>query len=373
LLEQKKAEVLSRKPFTIKLLFDCEKKTQPIKLGIDAGYSMIGFSATTKIEELICGELGLRKDVSKKMQEKAMYRRGRRNKLWYRQARFNNRKIENGWFAPSIQHKLNTHIRLIEKIKTLLPITELTVEIANFDQQKMMNAEISGVEYQQGELQGYEVREYLLEKFNRTCVYCKKTNIPLQVEHIIPKSKGGSDRVSNLAIACEPCNLKKGSMSAVEFGFPDIQKQAKVSLKSTAFMNSVKKSLVQKLDCNSTYGYITKHDRIKIGLGKSHVNDAFVISGGSDQERCKSFDLKQTRRNNRTIQLNRKGFRPSIRKQRYSLQPNDKVKYQGKIYVVKGVHSYGKSVVIFDNFNNKFDVNVKKVGLVNYGKGIIFN
>ena len=370
LLQDKKAEVVSRKPFTIRLLFDCENKIQAIVLGIDPGYRMIGFSARTDKEELVSGELETRKDVSKKIQEKSMYRRSKRNKLWYRQPRFNNRKKKDGWLAPSIKHKLETHLRLVKKIKDLLPISKIIVEIASFDTQKMMNPEISGIEYQQGELQGYEVREYLLEKFNRTCAYCKKQNIPLQIEHIVPKSRGGSNRISNLTIACEKCNKEKNNLTAEEFGFPEIQEQAKQSLKSVACMNSIKNKLVEILDCGSTFGYNTKHDRIKSGLEKSHCNDAFIISGGMVENRCKPFTLTQTRRNNRKLQCNRKGFKPSIRRVRYALQPNDRVWYKGHVFVSNGMHNLGKRIRLTDLKDNKFDVNVKGVKLISHGKGI---
>ena len=118
----------------------------------------------------------------------------------------------------------------------------------------MQNPEISGVEYQQGELQGYELREYLLEKWGRKCAYCGKKDIPLEIEHIIPKSRGGTDRVSNLTIACNKCNLKKDNKTAEEFGHPEIQKKANQSLKATAFMNVVKQRIVNVLKCKWTYG-----------------------------------------------------------------------------------------------------------------------
>src|SRR5215471_17672941 len=98
----------------------------------------------------------------------------------------------------------------------------------------MQDAEVSGVAYQQGELAGYEVREYVLEKFDRRCAYCHEEGIPLEVEHIIPKSRGGSDRVSNLTLACRPCNQRKGNQTAAEFGHPEVQAQAKAPLKDAA-------------------------------------------------------------------------------------------------------------------------------------------
>ena len=174
LLQQGKSRVVQRAPFTIQLCYLTGKYTQNIKLGIDAGYSTIGFSAVTEKSELLSGELTLRKRISKLIEQKSNYRKTRRSRLWHRKPRFNNRSIITGWFAPSIQHKLETHLRLIEKLKKILPITKMTVEVASFDQQKLHNPEIKGIEYQQGELQGYEVREYLLEKWKHKCAYCGK-------------------------------------------------------------------------------------------------------------------------------------------------------------------------------------------------------
>lgn len=380
LLKEKKAKVRDRTPFTIQLNYSTGESKQSIILGIDSGYSFIGFSANTEKRELISGEVELRKNISKLITTKSMYRRNRRNRLWYRKPRFLNREKCKGWLAPSIQHKLDTHLRFIKKIEKILPITKTIVEIANFDTQKMQNPEIKGVEYQQGELWGYELREYLLEKWGRKCAYCKKTNIPLEIEHIIPKSRGGSNRVSNLTLSCRECNQKKGDMTAKEFGYSRVQGKAKQSLKSTPFMNLVRTRIVDLLKCEKTYGYITKHDRIKLGLKKSHVNDAFVIARGVNQERCIPYIVKQIRRNNRSIQLNRKGFKPSIRKKRYKLQPFDLIKNNNILYRSAGTSSYGRYVLIND-LNGKPILNNKKkriyfktnnMELIQYGKGLQF-
>lgn len=371
LLKEKKAKVRNRTPFTIQLNYPTGEAKQSITLGIDSGYSFIGFSANTERKELISGEVELRKNISKLITTKSMYRKTRRGRLWYRKPRFLNRRIKKGWLAPSIQHKLDTHLRFIEKIEKILPITKIIVEIASFDTQKMQNPEIKGIEYQQGELFGYEVKQYLLEKWGYKCVYCGKTNIPLEIEHIIPSSRGGSNRVSNLTISCRECNLKKSNMSAKEFGYPNIQKQAKGSLKATPFMNLVRIQIVDLLKCEKTYGYITKHDRIKLGLKKSHINDAFIIGEGTNQERCRPYIIKQIRRNNRSIQLNRKGFKPSIRKKRYKLQPFDLVRYNKKLYRIKGSHNLGKRVLIHISDKN-VSISIKKIELVQYGKGLQF-
>ncbi len=234
----------------------------------------------------------------------------------------------------------------------------------------MQNPEITGVEYQQGELQGYEIREYLLEKWKRRCAYCNKTDIQLEVEHIIPKSRGGSDRVSNLTIACHECNQKKGNKTAAEFGYLKIQQQSKESLKAIAFMNIIRWKLVNILKCGWTYGYITKYKRIKAELEKSHINDAFVIADGEKQERCEFLKGNQTRRNNRCLQTNRKGYKPSIRRQRHKIQPNDLVRFKDIICKVKGVFSYGKWVRIVTKAGEVINTNIKNVEMLKYGKGI---
>ncbi len=371
LLNQEKATVVQRSPFT-QLKYPSGETKQNITLCIDAGYSTIGFNAVTEKKELVSGELTLRKRISKLLKQRRSYRRARRNRLWHRKPQFNNRSKTRGWFALSIKHKLETHLRLIDRLKNILPITKVIVEVASFDTHKLQNPEIKGVEYQQGELQGYEVREYLLEKWKHKCAYCGKSNLPLEIEHIVPKIRGGSDRVSNLTLACHKCNQKKGNKTAAEFGHSEIQKKAKRALKATAFMNIVRWRLVNTLKCEWTYGYITKHDRIKLGMEKNHINDAFVIAGGKAQEKSRSYTLTQTRRNNRSIQLNRRGYKPSIRRQRYKLQPNDLVKYLKTLCRVKGVHNYGKYMIVEGKIGEIFDINVKKVELVKYGKGIQF-
>ena len=374
LLKQDKAEVVSSIPFTIKLKFECENQVQPITLGIDSGYKYVGLSAVSETKELMSSELTLRTDISKKLQDRAIYRRTRRGKLWHRKPRFDNRSKPKGWFAPSIQHKVDTHLRLVQKIKAILPVSAVVVEVANFDTQKMQNPEITGIEYQQGELQGYEVREYLLDKWGRKCTYCNKKDIPLEIEHIIPKSRGGSNRVSNLALACKKCNLKKGTQTAAEFGFPNIQKKAKESLKATVFMNVVRSQIVRELNCEYTYGYITKHNRIKLNIEKSHSNDAFVIAQGTTQQRTISCACSQTRRNNRKLQLNRRGYKPAIRHRRHNYHPKDIVKVDNVLHIVRSVHKKGTRVNVYllNSSENSHSVLIRKVELVKYGSGIRF-
>ena len=365
LLEQGKATVVSRKPFTIQLLETKGTAKQSITLGVDAGYKTIGFSAATDKKELLSGEVQLRTNISKLLEQRRNYRRTRRNKLWHRQPRFDNRSKPKGWLAPSIQHKLDSHIRLVEKIKKLLPVTEVTVEVAGFDIQKIKNPEIEGTGYQQGEQLGFwNVREYVLHRDNHTCQHChgKKKDPILQVHHINGKAEGATDRPEGLLTVCKTCHDDHHT------GIDIIPNKKIRNFKPETFMTTVRWKIVNALGCGHTYGYITKHNRIKQGLQKSHVNDAFIIAGGTSQERCKHYIVKQVRRNNRCLQKNRKGFKPSIRRQRYKLQPNDLVRYDGGEYRVKGVHCYGSRVVL----ENKLSIAIKKLELICYGKGLQF-
>ena len=372
LLKKGKAHVVQRCPFTIQLNYATGETTQPIKLGVDLGYMKIGFSAKTDKLEVISGTLMLRNDVSNKLKDRRRYRSTRRGRLGYRPPRFNNRTRPEGWLAPSTQHRHDSHIRLVEKLETLLPITSTRVEVANFDTHKLQQPEITGTAYQQGELQGYEVKEYLLDKWGRKCIYCGKIGVPLEVEHIVPTSRGGTDRVSNLTIACRACNVKKGDQTAEEFGYPTIQHQATQPLNAPACLNTIRWRLVEQLGAEYTYGYVTKYHRNKLGLEKSHVNDAFVIAGGSNQERCRPYEVMQVRRNNCSLQKNRKGFTPSIRRQKYQLQPYDLVTYNNRIYRVKGVHCYGTRVVLEKPTGKNPSVAINNVELVKYGKGLLF-
>ena len=191
LVKRGRARVVARMPFTIRLRDRDMGYTTQVTLGVDSGYSKVGFSAVTEKEELLAGELILRDDMSQKVEQRKHYRRNRRYRnTRYRAPRFDNRKREQDWLAPSVRHKKQAHIQLIATIKRLLPVSHTELEVATLDTQQLQNPEISGIEYQQGTLQGYHIREYLLEKWGRKCAYCGTIGVPLQVEHIIPRSRG---------------------------------------------------------------------------------------------------------------------------------------------------------------------------------------
>ena len=387
LLRDKKAKVINNKPFTIQLLYDSKEYTQPVTLGIDSGYTYIGYSAVAEDRELISGEAELLQGQSERLKERAMYRSQRRAGLRYRKPRFNNRKKEKGWLAPSIQHKLDSHIRFIDYLKSILPITKIIVEVANFDIQKIKNPAIEGKEYQEGEqLDSYNLREYILHRDNHTCQLCGRTDVPLEVHHIGYYKGDRSNRPGNLASLCAnnchtPDNHKEGGLL---WGWrPELK-----GFKEATFMSTVRWRLVNSLECDYTYGYITKSKRIALGLDKTHYNDAFVIAGGTDQPRIGPIYFKQVRRNNRSLErfydakyidvrtgkkvsgqelyngrtVRNKNYntenlhvyrgpklskgRRSIRTERYFYQPNDLVKQDNKVYTVKGTHNKGARVIL---------------------------
>jgi hypothetical protein len=340
LLRSKKAKVVKRIPFTIQLLIPTGETKQDITLGIDTGYGNIGFSAVSKKEELISGTLKLDGRTKERLDEKRMYRRGRRNKLWYRQARWMNRKRKDGWLPPSIERRYQTHLSLINKIKKILPIKNIILEIAKFDIQKIENPEISGKEYQQGNLYEYQnMRSYLMAREKGLCQFCGKDFIdqPSHIHHIIPRSKGGNNRSGNLALLHEKCHKEiheKHLESSLKSSSKDYKQSTFMSIINKRFWNDIPEMIV-------TFGNITFVNRNKIGLEKTHFNDAFIIAKGNTQKRCKPFEIIQKHRNNRVLQLNRKGFKPSIKRKRSIIQPVDLFWVKGKKYICKGMFNKG--------------------------------
>lgn len=290
LLNQNKAAVFRRYPFTIILKEVQNAKPTPLTVKIDPGSKTTGL-AILRGEDVIWGaELSHRgQQIKASLDSRRAIRRGRRyRKTRYRPARFLNRKKPKGWLAPSLQHRVDTTLTWVNKLIRYSPIVGITQELVRFDLQKMKTPEISGVEYQQGELQGYEVREYLLEKWNRQCAYCGGRDIPLQVEHIQPKAKGGTNRISNLCLACEPCNIRKGTHDIKDLlsGKPDllsrILKQAKSPLRDETAVNSTRWVLFNALKGTGLpvvtgSGGQTKFNRTRLGLPKTHWLDAACV------------------------------------------------------------------------------------------------
>jgi hypothetical protein len=286
-LKEKRARVVRREPFTIGLRFATKSHVQPARVGVDTGSKDVGIAAITNSEVVFQAEVHLRDDITEKMTQRRHFRRNRRaRKTRYREARYDNRRRPKGGLPPSLRSKAVATVKSVRFIASFLPVGRITVEVGSFDTQKMQNPEIAGLEYQQGQLEGYRIREYLLRKWQHQCAYCGARGVQLQVEHIIPKARGGTDRPSNLTIACEPCNLRKGKQTAAEFGFPAVQAKARASLVDTAHVSALKTRVVHDLQAifgearvSVTYGYETKYKRIQmLDLPKSHTNDAVAIA-----------------------------------------------------------------------------------------------
>ena len=239
LLKEKKAKVINRTPFTIQLQDGSSGYKQCVNLGVDAGSKYIGLSATTSKQELFKATVELRQDIPKLLENRKIQRRNRRTrKLRYRPARFNNRG-KKGKLAPSIQHKINSHINIIKKICKILPVRNIIVESAEFDIHKLKNPNVDGVEYQNGDSKGfYNVKQAVLSRDNYTCQICGKTELKLEVHHIVFKSNGGSDRMDNLVCLCKDCHEK------IHNGKLNFNKKVK-SFKHASHMNIMRKKLVK--------------------------------------------------------------------------------------------------------------------------------
>jgi 5-methylcytosine-specific restriction endonuclease McrA len=290
LLAVGKAAVFRRFPFTIVLKKVVTATIESISLKLDPGSKTTGIALLFDSKVIFGAELTHRGQAIKaSLDSRRALRRGRRNRhTRYRQARFLNRTRQKGWLAPSLQHRVETTLTWVNKLCRLALISLIIQELVRFDLQQLEDPEISGVEYQQGELQGYEVREYLLNKWNRKCAYCDTENVPLQVEHIHPKAKGGSNRISNLCLACEKCNQKKGTQNVEQFLVkkPVILKhilvQAKRPLKDAAAVNSTRWALFSRLKETGLpvltgSGGLTKFNRTRLQLPKTHWLDAACV------------------------------------------------------------------------------------------------
>jgi 5-methylcytosine-specific restriction endonuclease McrA len=291
LLSSGRAKVYRRYPFTIILTEIIENAvTHNHQLKIDPGAKTTGLAILQDNTVVWGAELTHRGfQIRDALTSRRQLRRSRRNrKTRYRKPRFLNRKRPEGWLAPSLMSRIYNILTWVKKLIRFCPIAGISQELVRFNTQKMENPEISGTQYQQGTLYGYEIREYLLEKWKRKCAYCDATDTPLEIEHIKPKSKGGSDRISNLTIACHDCKQAKGSQEIEQFlsGKPDILKriltQSKGPLADAAAVNTTRWRLYNELKLTGLpvetgSGGQTKYNRCRFNLPKTHWLDAACV------------------------------------------------------------------------------------------------
>jgi len=310
LLESGRARVHRLMPFSIRLVDRRVEHSalQPVEIKLDPGSKTTGIAlireseatdaqtgeVTVTAHVLSLFELAHRgRQISEALTARRQMRRRRRGNLRYRAPRFLNRGNKaKGWLAPSLQHRVDTTVAWVARLQRLAPVTGIAQELVRFDMQQMENPEIAGVEYQQGTLAGYETREYLLEKWGRECAYCGAKDTPLQVEHIHPKAKGGSNRIGNLTLACQPCNHKKGAQDVKAFLAKDpkrlerILAQAKRPLKDAAAVNTTRWALFNALKATGLpvttgSGGLTKFNRSRLSMPKTHALDAVCV-GATD-------------------------------------------------------------------------------------------
>lgn len=300
LLSQGKAAVFRSFPFTLILKQRvCVPSVEPLRIKTDPGAKTTGLALVNDAtgEVVWVGELQHRGfQIRDALTSRRQLRRSRRNrKTRYRKPRFLNRTRSKGWLPPSLSSRVDNTLTWVKRLSALCQITAISQELVRFDTQQMEASKISGVGYQQGTLAGYEIREFLLEKWNRTCAYCKAKDTPLEIEHIQPRSKGGSNRISNLCLACTPCNRKKGNQDIKDFlkGKPDLLKrigaQTKKPLADIAAVNATRWNLYENLKKTGLpvevgTGGRTKYNRTIRGLKKTHYWDAACVGASTPEQ-----------------------------------------------------------------------------------------
>ena len=297
LLRTKKAAVFRTFPFTLILKQSCpETPVENLKVKIDPGAKNTGLAVVNESsgEVIFAAEIEHRGfQIRDTLTSRRQLRRSRRSrKTRYRQPRFLNRTRTIGWLPPSLLSRVENTLAWVRRLIKFVPSNKIAVELVKFDTQLMQDANISGIVYQQGTLMGYEVREFLLERWNRKCAYCAVKDVSLEIEHIKPRSKGGSDRISNLTLSCHNCNQKKGNLDIQDFltGKPDLVKQilaqTKKPLADTAAVNATRWELIRRLKdtglpVSTGTGGQTKFNRTKLELPKTHWIDAACVGNVS--------------------------------------------------------------------------------------------
>jgi 5-methylcytosine-specific restriction endonuclease McrA len=317
LLKSGKAAVFKRYPFTLILRREVENPTTPdLKIKIDPGSKTTGVAVVDQQtgEVVFAAEIEHRGHAIKASLDarRSLRRRRRQRKIRYRMPRFRNRARPEGFLPPSLESRVGNVYTWARRLQRVYPLKGLAFELVKFDTQLMQNPEIKGVEYQQGELQGFELREYVLTKFNHTCVYAgakSPCDEVLNVDHLIPRSRGGSNRASNLVCACRTHNEEKGDMSLEEYSklrgvdFSPIKAQAKAPLKDAAAVNATRLALFNHLKAldlpiETGSGGLTKFNRIRGGLPKTHWIDAACVGGSTPEnlkiENVRALQIKAT-------------------------------------------------------------------------------
>jgi hypothetical protein len=354
LLKEKKAKIIKYQPFSIQLLYGSYGYKQEVNIGVDLGAKHVGLAMTSQDTVLAKGEITLRSDIKSNLETRKIYRRSRRNrKTRYRKARFLNRTSskKEGWLPPSIQSRINHTFRWIDTFYSLLPNPQLHIEVGKFDVQKMMNPDIQGKEYQEGDLFSYhDIRYFVFARDTYTCQVCKKKNKILNTHHIIYRSHGGTDRASNLITVCADCHTYENHQEGQILWKWMQEKKKTPQFRETPFMNSIRKQVFRNYsNAHITYGSVTTPKRKELGLEKTHCHDAIAISEIHEIKKDDSgrFKIVQFRKKKRSLHeaTARKGRKTknvtSKRNEKNTKQIkgfslNDKVRVLGKSGFVTG-------------------------------------
>ena len=382
MLKNSLAHVVRRIPFTIQLDYDTTDFTQPITLGIDAGSKHVGVSATTTEKELYAADVELRNDIVDKLSTRREQRRTRRSRLRHRKPRFDNRvsSKKNGCLAPSVENKVHTHMSVVKNVCKILPVSNIVVETASFDMQKIKRPDIQCEEYQQGEQLGFwNVREYVLWRYGHVCQHChgKSKDTVLNVHHLESRKTGG-DAPNNLITLCETCH------KAFHRGKFELKIKRGKPLRDAAFMGIMRWVFYKRLkkeypNVSMTFGYITKNTRITNNLPKEHYVDARCISGHPQAKPMGYyFYQKKVRCQNRQIHKVNflKGGRKKLNQAPFLVRGFrlfDLVSYEGITYYVFGrrVSGYFDIRKLDGTKAKNGSVSCKKLKLINTQKTIL--
>lgn len=365
LLKQGKANVKKREPFTIQLTYETTSYTQKLTLGIDTGSGIVGTAVSKDNGDIVyMSEVVVRNDITDKMTQRAKYRRNRRNrKTRYRKARWFNRanSMKKNRFSPTMQSKLHSHVKEIEYIKTILPITKMVFETGQFDTHLMKNPSLANPKvrhwgYQKGTNYGFEnTKAMVLNRDNYTCQHCKgkHKDSKLEVHHIVFRSQGGSDEEGNLITLCHTChkNLHDKKIKL------NLKGKKKGILKYATQMNSIRKQLFRLYpNAMETFGYITKANRLQLGIDKEHYYDACIIAAQGNAFTVKSNLYKKKCVSDGDFQKTKgiRSERPITTGKICGFRKFDKVRYFGKDYFIKGRMSAGYAILM-DIDGNKID------------------
>ena len=367
LLKQGKARCIRRTPFTIKLKYDSTNYTQELIFGVDTGSKYIGSAVVTaKGEVVYIAQVEVRNNVTEKMKRRSMYRRNRRSrKTRYRKPRWLNRKnsIRKDRFSPTMTSKIDSHLKEIKFVKSILPITKVIIETATFDPHALKNPNVLNDKrlYQKGTNYGFaNTKAFVLDRDSYTCQKCKAKHIKLEVHHIVHRKNEGSDDSENLICLCKECHDK------VHTGTINLKKSGKVkgNLKHATQMNSIRVQLLRRVECEETFGYITKENRQLLGLPKEHYSDAIAIASQGNTVTFKTKNVLFKRCVSDGDYQRSKGVRSQLKIPTGKIRgfrKFDKVRYTGKEYFIKGRLSTGYCFLM--------DITGKSIDFNQYPKG----